>query len=109
MTTQVRAQPFDPIAEQRRYAVEAPHGRCGATVSFVGTMRDFNEAATVEAMTRPRNTVMLPGLWYLTALSIPALVYELSNGQTLVDFVNPRPDSIDVLMKAKTIVIEIPR
>ncbi len=50
---------------------------------------------------RPRDSIILPGLWYLTALSIPAIVRELPNGLTRVDFVNGRPDGIDVLMKGK--------
>jgi len=50
---------------------------------------------------RPRNSVVLPAGWYLTALSIPAVVRQTPDGQTRADFVNGRPDSIDVLMKGK--------
>ena len=50
---------------------------------------------------RPRNSVVLPRGWYLTALSIPATVRQTDEGLTRVDFVNGRPDAIDVLMKAK--------
>ncbi|MBI3898517.1 MAG: molybdenum cofactor biosynthesis protein MoaE [Gammaproteobacteria bacterium] len=52
MTVEVRPQPFDPLAELRRYedALRA-HGGYGATCSFIGTMRDFNEQASVQAMT----------------------------------------------------------
>jgi hypothetical protein len=50
---------------------------------------------------RPRNSVVLPSGWYLTALSIPAVIRQTSDGLTRVDFVNGRPDSIDVLMKGK--------
>jgi hypothetical protein len=50
---------------------------------------------------RPRNSVVLPRGWYLTALSIPAVVRQTPDGLTRVDFVNGRPDSIDVLMKGK--------
>ncbi len=49
---------------------------------------------------RPRNSVVLPRGWYLTALSIPAVVRETPEG-VRVDFVNGRPDSVDVLMKGK--------
>jgi hypothetical protein len=50
---------------------------------------------------RPRNSVVLPAGWYLTALSIPAVVRRTPDGLTRVDFVNGRPDSVDVLMKGK--------
>ena len=52
---------------------------------------------------RPRNSVVLPAGWYLTALSIPAVVRQTPDDLTRVDFVNGRPDSIDVLMKGKRI------
>jgi hypothetical protein len=52
---------------------------------------------------RPRDSVVLPRGWYLTALSIPGVVRQTSDGLTRVDFVNGRPDSIDVLLKAKKI------
>jgi hypothetical protein len=50
---------------------------------------------------RPRNSVVLPRGWYLTALSIPAVVRQTADGLTRVDFVNGRPDSVDVLMKGR--------
>ncbi len=50
---------------------------------------------------RPRNSVVLPRGWYLTWLSIPAVIRQTSDGLTRVDFVNGRPDAIDVLIKAK--------
>jgi hypothetical protein len=50
---------------------------------------------------RPRNSVVLPRGWYLTALSIPAVVRQTPDGLTRVDFVNGRPDSVDVLMKGR--------
>jgi hypothetical protein len=50
---------------------------------------------------RARNAVVLPEGWYLTASSIPATVSQLPDGRIRLDFVNPRPDSIDVLIKAK--------
>jgi hypothetical protein len=50
---------------------------------------------------RPRNSVVLPRGWYLTALSIPAVIRQTPDGLTRLDFVNGRPDSVDVLMKGK--------
>jgi hypothetical protein len=37
----------------------------------------------------------------LTASSIPATVTRLTDGRIRLDFWNARPDSIDVLMKAR--------
>lgn len=50
---------------------------------------------------RPRNAVVLPAGWYLTASSIPAQVSETSDGRIRLDFANPRPDEIAVLIKAR--------
>ena len=52
---------------------------------------------------RPRNSVVLPRGWYLTWLSIPGVVRQTPDGLTRVDFVNGRPDSIDVLIKARRV------
>jgi len=50
---------------------------------------------------RPRNAVVLPAGWYLTASSIPAVVTQTADGRIRLDFVNARPDEIAVLIKAK--------
>lgn len=52
---------------------------------------------------RPRNSVVLPRGWYLSALSIPGVVRQTPDGLTRVDFVNGRPDQIAVLLKGKKI------
>ena len=53
MAIRVCESGFDPYAELSRHqdAVLGASGKYGATVSFVGTMRDFNDAETVHAMT----------------------------------------------------------
>ena len=50
---------------------------------------------------RPRNAVVLPEGWYLTASSIPAKVTQLPDGRIRLDFWNGRPDDVDVLIKAR--------
>jgi molybdopterin synthase catalytic subunit len=52
VTIEIRAQPFDPYRELQRYQDEVlkQRGKYGATASFVGTMREFNEEAPVRAM-----------------------------------------------------------
>jgi molybdopterin synthase catalytic subunit len=50
---QLKPEAFDPWAELARYqsSVQALVGKFGATAVFVGTMRDFNQDAAVQAMT----------------------------------------------------------
>ncbi len=50
---------------------------------------------------RPRNEVVLPDGWYLTVSSIPATISTESDGRVRLTFVNPRPDAIDVFLKAR--------
>ncbi len=50
---------------------------------------------------RPQNDVVLPAGWYLTDSAIPAVVTQESDGRIRLSFVNPRPDSIDVVIKAR--------
>jgi hypothetical protein len=53
------------------------------------------------AFGRPRNAVVLPSGWYLTNCSIPATVSETDGGRIRLDFWNPRPDEIAVLVTAR--------
>jgi hypothetical protein len=50
---------------------------------------------------RPANAVVLPAGWILTNNSIPATVSTLADGRVRLDFVNPRPDEIAVLLTAR--------
>ena len=50
---------------------------------------------------RPSNAVVLPNGWVLTNSSIAATVSTLSDGRTRLDFINPRPDEIAVLITAR--------
>lgn len=50
---------------------------------------------------RPRNAIILPTGWFVTACSIPATVLETPDGRVRLLFVNPRPDEIAVLVRAK--------
>jgi hypothetical protein len=49
---------------------------------------------------RPRNAVVLPAGWYLTASAVPATVSQTADGRIRLDFVNPRNDEIGVLIRA---------
>jgi hypothetical protein len=52
---------------------------------------------------RPANAVVLPAGWALTNSSIPTAVSELPapDGRIRLDFINPRPDEIAVLITAR--------
>ncbi|MES2523486.1 MAG: hypothetical protein V4617_12355 [Gemmatimonadota bacterium] len=50
---------------------------------------------------RPANTVVLPAGWTLTNSAIPATVSTLPDGRVRLDFINPRPDEIAVLITAR--------
>jgi hypothetical protein len=62
---------------------------------------DGDELAFDRSFGRPHNAVVLPAGWYLTACAIPAVVSQLPDGRIRLDFVNPRPDEIAVLIKAR--------
>jgi hypothetical protein len=50
---------------------------------------------------RPLNDVVLPEGWYLTASAMPAVVTQEEDGRIRLSFANPRPDSIEVYLKAR--------
>jgi len=62
---------------------------------------DGDELVWDRSFGRPRNAVVLPAGWMLTASAIPATVSETADGRIRLDFVNPRPDEIAVLVKAR--------
>jgi hypothetical protein len=62
---------------------------------------DNDELIFDRSLGRPRNAVVLPAGWYLTASSIPAVVTQLPDRRIRLDFWNARPDSVDVLIKAR--------
>lgn len=52
MKIELRAASFDPYVEIAAYQrTSLPAGQYGATASFVGTLRDYNEGRQVHAMT----------------------------------------------------------
>jgi len=62
---------------------------------------DADELVFDRSLGRPRNAVVLPPGWYLVASAIPATVTQLPDGRIRLDFWNGRPDSTDVLLKAR--------
>ncbi|MBX2837430.1 MAG: molybdenum cofactor biosynthesis protein MoaE [Gammaproteobacteria bacterium] len=50
MPVQLFDTPFDPLEEQAQFERSLSQGSFGATASFIGTMRDFNEGDDVSGM-----------------------------------------------------------
>jgi len=50
---------------------------------------------------RPRDAVVLPAGWALTASTVPGSVSETADGRIRLDFMNPRLDEIAVLIEAR--------
>jgi hypothetical protein len=55
------------------------------------------------AFGRPRNTVVLPAGWTVVASSIPAQISEDTDGRQRLYVENPRPDDIQVLIRARRV------
>lgn len=53
------------------------------------------------ALGRPANAVVLPSGWVLTNSSMPATLSTLPDGRLRLDFLNPRPDELSVLITAR--------
>jgi hypothetical protein len=49
---------------------------------------------------RARNAVVLPAGWYVTDSSIPATISLTEDGRVRLDYNNPRPDEVNVLLRA---------
>ena len=62
---------------------------------------DGTDLVFERSLGRARNSVVLPPGWYLTASSIPAVVRETDDGLIRLDYVNGRPEAIDVLIKGR--------
>ncbi len=53
------------------------------------------------AFGRAANAVILPAGWVLTNSTIPASISRTPDGRSRLDFINPRPDEIDVVITAQ--------
>jgi hypothetical protein len=62
---------------------------------------DGNDLVFERSLGRARNSVVLPAGWYLTASSIPAVIHQMPDGRIRLDFVNGRPEAIDVYLKGR--------
>ena len=62
---------------------------------------DGDELLFDRSLGRPRNAVVLPTGWYLTASAAPATVSQLPDGRVRLDFWDDRPEAVDVLIRAR--------
>jgi len=96
-TAQVVVIRFTPVKKGQSIRL-----RISETYTAVGSYRlEADELVFDRSLGRPRNAVVLPRGWYLTASAIPATVSTIADGRVRLDFWNGRPDSADVLIKAK--------
>jgi hypothetical protein len=96
-TAQVVLIPFSPVKPGQSVRI-----RISETYTAPVSYRlDGDTLVFDRSLGRPRNAVVLPEGWYLTASSIPATISQMQDGRIRLDFWNGRPDSIDVLIKAK--------
>jgi hypothetical protein len=94
---QVVVIPFSPVKPGQNVRI-----RISETYTVSASYRlEGDELIFDRSLGRPRNAVILPEGWYLTANSIPAKVTQMEDGRIRLDFWNGRPDPVDVLIKAK--------
>jgi len=96
-TTQVVMIPFPPVKAGQNVRI-----RISETYTAPRSYRlEGDELVFDRSLGRPRNAVVLPQGWYLTASSIPATVTQMEDGRIRLDFWNGRPDAVDVLVRAR--------
>jgi len=96
-TAQVVVVRFPPVKKGQSIRL-----RISETYTAIGSYRlEGDDLVFDRSLGRPRNAVVLPEGWYLTASAIPTTVSLLADGRVRLDFWNGRPDSADVLIKAK--------
>ena len=96
-STQAVVISFSPVKKGQSIRL-----RISETYTAPGSYRlDGDELIFDRSLGRPRNAVVLPAGWYLTASAIPATLTQLPDGRIRLDFWNGRPDSVDVLIKAR--------
>jgi len=62
---------------------------------------DGDELVFDRSLGRPRNAVVLPNGWYVTASAEPVTVSLLPDGRVRLEYWDDRPEAADVLLKAR--------
>lgn len=88
---------YDPVAEgaSTRLRIWETYTDAGRYVV------DGDALVWDRAFGRARNTVVLPEGWYLTANAIPAVITETDDSRVRLRYLNPRPDQIQVFIRAR--------
>ncbi|MBV9144541.1 MAG: hypothetical protein JO065_01405 [Acidobacteria bacterium] len=98
-TTQVVVVPFTAVKKGQTIRL-----RISETYTAPASYRlEGDDLVFDRSLGRPRNAIVLPQGWYLTASAIPATVRQLPDGRIRLDFWNGRPDGVDVLIKARRV------
>ncbi len=96
-TAQVVVIRFPPLKKGQSIRL-----RISETYTAIGSYRLEGEDLVFDrSLGRPRNAVVLPEGWYVTASATPATVSEAADGRVRLDFWNGSPDPADVLIKGK--------
>ena len=96
-TAQVVVIRFAPVKKGQSIRL-----RISETYTAVGSYRLQDEELVFDrSLGRPRNAVVLPEGWYVTASATPATVSETANARVRLDFWNGSPGPEDVLIKGK--------
>jgi hypothetical protein len=96
-TAQVVVIRFAPVKKGQSIRL-----RISETYTAIGSYRLEEEDLVFDrSLGRPRNAVVLPQGWYVTASATPATVSEMADGRVRLDFWNGSPDPADVLIKGK--------
>jgi hypothetical protein len=96
-TAQVVVVRFAPVTKGKSIRL-----RIWETYTAIGSYRlEGEELVFDRSLGRPRNAVVLPAVWYVTASAVPARVNMLADGRVRLDFWNGSPDAADVLIKGK--------
>jgi hypothetical protein len=105
--------PGEPVPESAQVVVvsfpavgKGQSTRLRITETYTDPSRYFLEGDELvwdRAFGRPRNTVVLPAAWTVVASSIPSQISQDPDGRQRLYFENPRPDEIQVLIRARKI------
>ena len=97
----------DSIVIQAKLAQPIPPGhtvRIRVQETYTDAGRYFMEGDELvwdRTLGRPRNVVTLPPGWILTGISTPATIFTDDEGRVALRFVNPRNDSVHVVLRAR--------
>jgi hypothetical protein len=95
--TQLVLIPFTPV--EKGHSIRLRISETYTDPARYGLIR--SELMWHRSFGRNRNDMVLPEGWYLTTSSMPAVITQEPDGRTRLSFWNPRPDNVDVFVKAR--------